>query len=136
MARLLYLFAVVGCAGALTTACDETTGFPDSRPPDGPSEPGSITMTWSFSGGESCKDVGANGVVFSYRLINSPNAEVDSFSCDSLGATTPSVDAGTYQLTFQMVTGGNVVATAPVLNDVVVEAGADTDIGNIEFVPE
>jgi hypothetical protein len=137
MVRHSLVVAAVALAGAaLSASCDETTGFPDAGPPDATPLPGTISLTWSIDGGQTCADLGASGMVLGIRLTDSPVGEPDSYSCDSLMGTTGPLTPGSYVLTFDLVFGANTLASAPTQTDVIVTAGQNTDIGNIVFTPE
>lgn len=131
------LVATLGLAGAGLLGCDETTGYPDSRPPDATPLPGGFAMTWTIESGgvpATCADVGGISFGLGIRNVNSPNGVPEAFGCEAGMGTAPDIAPGTYQLTFKLNGAAGVVATAPTQTNVVVEPGTITDIGNIALV--
>lgn len=131
--HLATLVATLALASA-AMGCDETTGYPDSRPPDATPLPGSLSLTWTIESGgvpATCADVGGISLRLGIREIDSPLGTAEAFGCESGAGTAPEVTPGTYQLTFDLIGAGGTVASAPTQTNVVVEPSTTTDLGNI-----
>jgi hypothetical protein len=112
--------------------CGDDSGGPaiDAAPPDAPIT-GTITFGWTImrSGAPAtCAEVGNPTVRITALPESGGVAEIDTFSCTSMTAST-AVPPGMYTVTFNL---GELAETQP-MRDVTVLANQDTAVGTVTF---
>jgi hypothetical protein len=115
---------LLGCGGGGSSNAD---AGPDARVPAG-----LIGFSWTVSlegNPSTCAAVGNPPVTITARPTDGVVAEIDSFSCTSMMATTRPFPVGTYDVTVSL----GQLDESQVFNDVVVEDGRDTQLGAIAF---
>jgi hypothetical protein len=120
-----------GCGG-----CDGG-GFPvDTAMPDA-TQRGTISLAWSLTDlmGRPvlCGDIGATFVFLELRSKSSLSGTVASFSCGNSPSMSPPLEAGTYDILFELHGPSLTSVLAPSQNDVVIAPNQDTRLSPVTF---
>ncbi len=136
LAGLVALVALASCGSC--SGCDGG-GFPvDAAPPDAP-PPGTVSLAWSITdqGGQpiQCDQITPNTTVFlQLRSHTTLAGAVVSFSCGNSPSTSQPIDAGTYDVSFELHGPDLTPVTAPGQTAVVIAPGQDTRLAPVTFM--
>lgn len=88
---------------------------------------------WAFDLGASCESLGADAVLID--LISGPMSGFGTGAPCELSPHLTNVPFGVYTITLRAIAGEAIVAVAPDLADVVIDADALTDLGTVVLTP-
>ena len=123
----------VACALGLA-ACGDDSGPPDARLIDGPPEGGTISLSWVIQDPDgnvlTCDQVGTSIITLDIIPVDQPFGSSDVIGCASGTGTSRPIAPGLYDVRASL--GG--VDAAPVeIDDILVQTGQDTAIGEVTF---
>ena len=118
-------------------ACGSGGGFPADAGPDGPAPGGRFSLAWSVTDQNMqpipCNQVGAQVVSISLRNLSQVGGFSEAFTCSSgMGMSQP-FPPGLYEVNFVLTGLAGQLATAPVQQNVTIEADQTTTLQPITF---
>lgn len=126
----------VAVVGLMWSACRSGEATPDASFVDAPPSQGTLSLSWRLTDGTgdiTCADVAG----LSVRMLVTPAiggfADIDIFGCTAGSVTSRGFDATTYDVRLELSAAAGLLATPVVINDVVVEPGRDTNLGEFVF---
>jgi hypothetical protein len=123
------LWACAACGG------DDAAVDAGPRPPDA-NTTGTFSFRWSITDGSRalrCDDVDAASVSIQMIPDGGATGTADAFSCGQGSATTKRVPARTYDVELSIRSGAGRLGPSIRVDNAIVTAGGDTDLGAIEF---
>jgi hypothetical protein len=127
----LLVLAGSGCGG-----CD-SGGFVGDAPAIDAPTPGTVTLAWTLTdvNGQpiSCEQVGGNFVLLELRNRTTARGTVASFSCARGRETSPDLEPGVYDISFELRGVNLTSVTAPEQKSITVEPGRDTQLAPVIF---
>lgn len=136
MARANRVFVVVGALLA-ASACGGGGGFPDAQVHDTAPPKAAFSVTWSVTDAQGaalpCDQIGAQTVTVLAHNRAYDGGFPEVFSCATGSGTSEALPAGIYDLQFELVGPGGMLATAPQQVGVVIPAGTTTPLMPLTF---
>jgi hypothetical protein len=118
-------------------ACGSGGGFPDAKI-DSPPGKGTYSLDWSLTGTGgapiTCDTVGGVVVNVSTHNIAVENGIVEVFTCSSLMGKSDPLEAGTYDLMFELDSVSGAISTADQQLGVQIAENANTPLAPVAFV--
>jgi hypothetical protein len=135
-AALLGLAALLVVSAGGCSGCDDG-GFPvDAAIPDATPR-GTVSLAWSLTDLTGrpiqCDEVGATFVFLELRSKSTLSGTVASFSCGNSPSTSPPLEAGSYDIRFELHGPALTSVPAPMQSDVVIAANQDTRLQPVTF---
>ncbi len=130
---------LTGCGGCGGEGPNGDGSFPNDVTPPASTGHGTLSLAWELRdlGGLpiQCGQVGAGTVALALRTRDQAQGTTDSFTCNASPATSKDLLPGIYDVSFELYADGNgqVLATAPDQNSVVIKEGMTTPLAPIEF---
>jgi hypothetical protein len=117
-------------------ACGSGGGFPDAKI-DSPPGTGTFSLDWSVTDADgaaiSCDTVGGVTVTVSVHDIAVENGSAEVFTCSTLMGGSMPLDAGTYDLTFELDAVSGPISTAAPQSGIAIAGGANTPLSPVTF---
>lgn len=123
---------------ALAAGCGSGGGFPDAAPDVSPPGPGFFKVDWVVTDANSqpldCSRISAAAVTATLRKHGTAGGSTQVFTCATGTGKSQAVEAGTYDITWELdSTQSLVLDTASPQKDVVIEDGQTTQLTSLAF---
>jgi hypothetical protein len=132
MARSLRMVGLV-----LVAACGGGGGFPDAKPIDTAVPTGTFTVDWSLTDTNNqnltCDRIGAQSVTVLVHNRAVMGGSTAVFTCPTGTGQSQAIDAGTYDMQFELDGQAGVLATAPAQSNIVITPGQNTRLAPLVF---